>query len=548
MDPDRTHAHDPQADELAFQINRGQLPDAATLSRMLSHADPRMRALAHRAFAVAAFRVGQTSQALQAMARAAGEGDFSALGEMGFLSDRAGSWRALSDALARAADALAQAGSWSQAVQAAQWALVTDGRDDFSLSTHRPRLDALARVYEQAARACLPPPPPPAPPHGGENRPLRIAHVANGFVDHFIVATRQIECLLRRHDRARFEPAAFSSEDHSRRQVNDFYFYMAAPGSLERGPEFLRAAEKLGVPTWLAPTDRPHLAAALELARRIRAGEIDAAVYHGSLANPVMCLCALLRPAPLQINFVTGVPMYVPGIQACVYSIEDNFNRDLPYWRARGVETACFPYGHIEEDSQPAQPRETWGVPARAPLLVTASNHVDERFSPAFLDAVARILAENPEAHYLVLGKTSGTRAADFFAERGVSDRVHWAGGHPRVTAALRAADAYLNEFPVGGVGSVIEAISAGLPGVAMFYDSVQQAQCGGARILGPDLSAARSDTDAYVRIATRLIRDLEWRARQGEKLKKLWSDRYSPASTTRNLEGFISSLVAPSC
>lgn len=157
-----------------------------------------------------------------------------------------------------------------------------------------------------------------------------------------------------------------------------------------------------------------------------------------------------------------------------------------------------------------------------------------EKFnSPAFLNAVVRILRDNPQAGYLWTGRERHEGVAAHFAAAGVADRCHFIGW---VDTALyaRVLDIFLETFPFGCGLTGIQAMEAGTPLLSyavpetihgMFFQRPLAAGGAGAaqirHLLAPDDGSAPllyPDTvDGYVALANRLARDSVFRHAVGK-------------------------------
>jgi len=326
-----------------------------------------------------------------------------------------------------------------------------------------------------------------------------------------------------------------SRNHYVRRQV-------AAPTSL-RGPKILRTFAERGIPFFETSRDVDFIEAAKLLAARVRDDRLDVVAYESSLACPIECLVADWRPTPVQVNINVGVPMYVEGIDCTTYFMKQNYEREAGHFATRG-RRSLFLHGGIDLEIAlgPPPTKTQIGLPEDTVLLVSVGNHLEKRMSEEFVACIAQVLQTNPQCAYLVIGIGTFTRQKTLFHEAGVLKRVAFAGGHNDVRNVVRVADVYVNEFPEGGAQSVMEAMAAGLPAVAMRYGN-QHLQCCGAEYVGPEMTVASRDFDGYVALVNRLVRDASFRRERGEAARRRVEQLYSFRTCVERFETLYTEL-----
>lgn len=177
--------------------------------------------------------------------------------------------------------------------------------------------------------------------------------------------------------------------------------------------------------------------------------------------------------------------------------------------------------------------RSELGVPGEAILLATFGR-VEKANSHPYLNATAQILGASPNAILLFAGPDSQNvypAMQQFYAARGVDDRVRYLGRRqqdgPRL---LKTVDVYCETYPWPGGQSLLDAMEAQLPIVAMkrapdtdldptgtgATSSIAEEYLGDVVQLAP-----AGDVEAYVRIALQYIRDPQLRAAHGALLRE---------------------------
>ena len=182
--------------------------------------------------------------------------------------------------------------------------------------------------------------------------------------------------------------------------------------------------------------------------------------------------------------------------------------------------------------------RATLGIPAGAPVLVSGANFY--KIIPEVRRAWARILAAAPDARLIVYpfgpAWSSSYAATPFLRsfytvlrEHGV-DPLRLVVMQPLpsptdIPKLLAMADVYIDSFPYAGAVSMIDALEAGLPAVAMGGAPQRFAQAAALlRSIGLDELVA-ADEESYVRLASELAKDPERRRTLSQRVKDGMTD-----------------------
>ncbi len=124
----------------------------------------------------------------------------------------------------------------------------------------------------------------------------------------------------------------------------------------------------------------------------------------------------------------------------------------------------------------------------------------------------------------------------------GVLPRVRFLGHVADVASLMDTVDVYLAPFPHSGAHSILEAMGAGKPVVAMRFppDSVYNS---GAELVGLRELIAPGEAN-YVEIADRLLRNPALRQRQGHALRDRFQAEFRPELLGERYVGFLGRLV----
>lgn len=188
----------------------------------------------------------------------------------------------------------------------------------------------------------------------------------------------------------------------------------------------------------------------------------------------------------------------------------------------------------MADEIDAAQPleRAALGVPNDALLLATFGR-MTKCDKPQYLEALARILQREPRAWLVLAGRDDfGVVASieNHFRSQGVGERVRYLGPRqkdgPRL---LKTADVYCDTYPWPGGQSLLDAMYAGLPVVAMKAVSdpdLDPNGCGPTSayaevmLSGVTELAGAGSIDDYVRITLAYAKDAELRHQAGRRAR----------------------------
>jgi glycosyltransferase involved in cell wall biosynthesis len=372
----------------------------------------------------------------------------------------------------------------------------------------------------------------------------RIAYVQSNLVDDTNAQTQRLLGLLKYRDRDKYDVRVYSSEDFAGRTYPLFWISQDMPGSLRRGPKFLKWCETEGIGTYIAPLEGTLLDTAYELAHSILDFKPHIVVYQGTIACPLLCLLAGWRLAPVQVSLNTGVPMCVSGLDHTFYYSDTSRVNDAKLWPSGRGAISTMPTGIDLDVCVPPVPA---GMPTKdSPdqvVLMTVSNAASKRLSEEFLGAMCRTLLKRPKALYYIIGDSLTGKQQAILNRSGVGPRIAFIGCNPDVRSLLHLADIYVNEFPVGGAQSVMEAMATGLPVVAAHYSDKHQHHCG-AGYVGEKWAIKPFSVEAYEAQLLQLIDDPNFRKECGDDMLNRAKTVYDYKVVTPQYETMYDSLL----
>ena len=189
--------------------------------------------------------------------------------------------------------------------------------------------------------------------------------------------------------------------------------------------------------------------------------------------------------------------------------------------------------------------RDEWGVPRDAPLVGIVGRLRPWKGQLDFLDAMARVSAEMPEARFVLVGATIFGGGETYekelrtrTVELGLAQHVVIAGQRDDLPAVLSALDVVVHcstsPEPFGRV--IIEAMAARRPVVA--YDQGGPSEIVASGETG--LLVPPGDTTALARGVLALLMDPRMAQRLGEAGRRRVEEVYHIRESTRRIEGVL--------
>jgi len=381
----------------------------------------------------------------------------------------------------------------------------------------------------------------PAAPQGPPKSKPRLALVTINMLDGVSAYSKTATQFARYASAAGFEAYEYFTEETSTERRQHSLLKSSQYPSSMTGPKSLAEMRALGAFVKFVPSRLDMFDGSLWLAEEMERDSIDAAIFQGGVASPMMWVSSRVAKIPVKTALCVGVNMYQEGQDATVYmSNAANLEREKAFWRPGWGRQVFLPGGvDLQEASAaPALRRSDFQIPDSAVTFGLLSNYVAFRASDAYLSCVARVLKACPNSLFVCMGPGEPLPQIAFMEREGLLDRCRWLSWqHKSSFSSLKLLDFYLNEFPVGGAQVVMEAIACGVPTLAMAW-SERHAECVGADIVGQVYAVRGRDLDAYAARAIELASDASKRAAAAAELSARARSLYSA-------EGFMKGLLS---
>ena len=291
------------------------------------------------------------------------------------------------------------------------------------------------------------------------------------------------------------------------------------------------------VNSWLYHADLLSTAALLPASRiplvwNLRASHMDMRRYSWvSRATRQACAWLSARPDLIVANSVAGRDYHQElGYRARAWQIIFN-----------GIDTDRFsPDPHARQAV-----REELGIPAGARIVGLVARFDVMKGHAVFMDAVRRIAAAIPDAHFLMAGQGVDT-TAPFFADwlaanASIASRVHPIGRRSDTARLMASLDVYCSpSLGEGFPNAPAEAMACGVPTVASDAGDSRQI-VGDTGIVVPigDAAALADGCIALLRESPEA-----WRRRSGEARRRI-VERFGLARAVSEYEDMIETVLA---
>jgi glycosyltransferase involved in cell wall biosynthesis len=289
---------------------------------------------------------------------------------------------------------------------------------------------------------------------------------------------------------------------------------------------------------------RPHLVHLNDVLPLNRSG----VMASRSVGLPVVCHCR---------SFDTATPAdtrwLLPGVDGMIFisqAIAQVHLAATPLLRHHAVIPNAVDLGDFAGPVDRGAARASLGVPADAPLIVMAGRISPWKGQHVFLQALAHLRANHPQAHGVIVGlaeEVDGPGYAgslqDLACSLGLAETLHMVGFRRDMPQVLGASDLVVHcsvkPEPFGRV--IIEGMAAGRPVIA-------SDQGGAAEIIsdGVDgLLTPAGDPVALAAAIQRLLDDPEQRRRLGQAGRCTVAQRYQVGAHARSVLAFYERILA---
>lgn len=352
----------------------------------------------------------------------------------------------------------------------------------------------------------------------------KIVHVV-GHLHQDHAPARQLRMLLQNAQSPGVEQRVFTTEWAASWFVN-------VGMEFQSSPDFVPGAS-------IASVQGNFIERAERIASAIREWGADAAFYHSDLNEQITTRVAASRPAPIQVNVTHTADMNPALFDGYIHLTKQGFA--FPH-RSSEPREWIPAASDIEERMKkcPADMRHAMGLEAAVTVSATLGD-LRPFADPSYVNALTGLLRLFPN-HFHIFAGTGDAKPirAPLHAE-GVLPRVRFLGAMSDSASVLAVTDVYLAPLKTSDDFSLLEAMGAGRPAVALRHPN-DPARDSSAELLGiPDLTA--NNEAEYAEIAQRLLRSADERARCSNLIRSRFQSQYSPAVLGPRYLQFLSKI-----
>jgi glycosyltransferase involved in cell wall biosynthesis len=286
----------------------------------------------------------------------------------------------------------------------------------------------------------------------------------------------------------------------------------------------------------IAAVEGDFVERAQRIANAIRKSGIQVAFYHAGLDEQITARVASFHPTPIQINVDHAGEMDA-----------DIFNGRIHLFQ-NGVERTRFsnapsewipPASDIETRLQMSEPitREAMGLQSAASVSATFGN-LNKVASSGYLRALSEIMKRFSKHFHLFAGAGDVKAIRPHLHSQGVLPRVRFLGNLGDVAPLFNVIDVYLAPFPKPSCRSILEAMGAGKPVVALRFPPDSSANAA-AELVGIRDLTAPGEAD-YVEIIDRLLRNPGVREQLGQAVRDRFRGEFRPARMGERYTQFL--------
>jgi glycosyltransferase involved in cell wall biosynthesis len=363
----------------------------------------------------------------------------------------------------------------------------------------------------------------------GKERNIRVAYLLKGITETGSILIKLNLFFAQFHDRQRVEPIFFVPESE-----------ITVRGSAA-GREHLQLFESYQCKLMMPSDHENRKERLLAVGRMIAASAPDVLITSAALADFEHYFITSLRPAPVVVGFVQG-----PPAQFAPPSLDWGIA-----WNTRPLmdcPVSCSPV-HMEEqlpDRSRIIPYEKseFDLPENACIITSAGRHV--KFQDLdFWKAIIDLLGDHPEAYYLALGVEE---AQIPFLSPLLTSKVRsqirftgWRGSD--YLRILCLAHIFIDTFPSGGGGVLVDAMALGIPVVSFqddYWKLYDQTDWSPAEEIFnvAELIVPRGDFEKMKGVVARLITDREYRQDMAQRCQAyMLENKGDPARAVQRCE-----------
>lgn len=292
----------------------------------------------------------------------------------------------------------------------------------------------------------------------------------------------------------------------------------------------------LGAEVDIAPVEGDFVERAQRIATGIRKSGIHVSFFHAGLEEQITARVAAFRPSPIQINVDQAGEMDADIFDGRIHLFQNGAERSR---FSNGPSESIPPASDIETRLQMSEPitREAMGLQAAGSVSATFGN-LNKVASTGYLRALSEIMKRFSKHFHLFAGAGDVKAIRPHLHSQGVLPRVRFLGNLGDVAPLFNVVDVYLAPFPKPSCRSILEAMGAGKPVVALRFPPDSASNCA-AELVGVRDLTAPGEAD-YIEIIDRLLRNPGLRSELGQAVSHRFRSEFRPAFLGERYKQFL--------
>lgn len=260
----------------------------------------------------------------------------------------------------------------------------------------------------------------------------------------------------------------------------------------------------------------------INLGKRIHEFDADIMISFCALGFFNYFFLNLLRPAKKLLSFVVGpLPLFAPY----------HFDWSIAGYKQYFIETPSN-CSLVPLEVELPVPGERKGIRGKMEISVDAvivciAGRPEKLNNPEFLEALNKLLLQNPELFLLILG--AGVKLGEFFnsLDAGIQSKVRMVGWSAEYLDYLHETDILLDTYPTGGGVILFDALALGIPVISFSHNYMKVYDQGESSIDDNlfslrELVIDRNSFDSLYEIVRRLVANPEYRKEMGSNQREM--------------------------
>jgi predicted O-linked N-acetylglucosamine transferase (SPINDLY family) len=349
----------------------------------------------------------------------------------------------------------------------------------------------------------------------------RVAHIVGSLVPAH-ARTQYIKMLVASLRKQGIESTIFTTESEAS------WFFNPVKAALSQEIE-------LDAEIKIASVEGDFVERADGIGHALRESAIQVAFFHAGLNDQISTRVAAMRTVPVQIQVNDGL-----GVDADLFDGQVHLSQNAMERSRFSHPAEWIPYASdIETRLQfsTSVTRQEMGLESASTISATFTD-LHNIAGSSYLRVLTEIMNRFPKHFHLFVGGGNVRAFRSQLHTAGVLPRIRFLGQVSEVAPLMNVIDIYLAPFPHSGAQSILEAMGSGKPVVVSRSAPDSQYNTGAELVAVKELLAPGEGN--YIEIADRLLRNPEFRAKQGQAMLDRFRAEFRPDRLGERYKAFL--------